>query len=364
MNFFNVHISERSKELVNQVLSGDWIGEGPMVAEFEKKLAAFGMANPVTVNSGTAALHLALVIARVGHGDTVIVPAQTFAATAMVVKMVGAIPVFSDIDPKTGNIDPVDIERKADNADAIIPVHYGGLPCNMDEINRLAEKYGLTIIEDAAHALGAVYHGKPVGSISRFTCFSFQAIKHITTGDGGALCCLYTDDAQEAYQRRWFGIDRVHSANSELGNREYPISQVGFKYHMNDITAAIGIGNLDEFPNRLKARQEIGAFYREYLAGVPGLELLRIDPDIDHAYWLFTVLVEKRLEFIRALKERGIPASVCMRRIDDNPVFGGRRNDLPGTDYFDEHQVSIPCHDGLTADDLGAVIRAIWEGWA
>ena len=365
MNFFNVHNSERSKKLALEVLSGSWIGEGAMAAEFERQLSArLGLVNPVTVNSGTAALHLALVIAGVGAGDEVIVPAQTFVATAMVVMQCGATPVFADIDPQTGNMDAQDLKKRiTEKTRAIIPVHYGGMVCNLSEIYYAARGFDLSIIEDAAQALGATYAGMPIGSISRFTCFSFQATKHITTGDGGALCCLDENDAREALRRRWFGIDRQNTKTAEEGNREFDINEVGYKYHLNDLAAAVGLGNLEELEERLRRRREIAGIYREKLKNAPGVELLRLDEWQEPAYYIFTMLVEERLDFVRALRARCVPASVCMRRIDRNTLFGGMRDDLPGTEYFDEHQISIPCHEGLSDEDVEMVVGAIKEGW-
>src|SRR5262245_55082992 len=209
MEFFHVHVSDRSRQLASEVLTSGWLSEGEMVRRFEGALAEhLGMSNPVTTNSGTAALHLALAVAGVGPGDEVILPPQTFVATGLVVLMHGAIPVFADVDRMTGNITPQAIERAlTERTRAILPVHWGGYPCDLDPIGSLAAARGLTVIEDAAHALGAVYRGRPIGSISRFTAFSFQAIKHVTSGDGGALCCPSTADARAARARRWFGID-------------------------------------------------------------------------------------------------------------------------------------------------------------
>jgi len=232
----------------------------------------------------------------------------------------------------------------------------------MDEINALAARHGLAVVEDAAHALGATYKGKPVGSISRFTAFSFQAIKHLTTGDGGALCCLDEADARAAFSRRWFGIDRPNSRPSILGEREYDIDAVGYKYHMNDLAAAVGLGNLEDFPQRLARRQRIGSYYRNHLQNVPGLQLLRLDDDRTHAYWLFTVLVERREDLIRRLAEQGIPTSVVHLRIDHNSVFGGVRPDLPGQAEFNGRQVALPMHDSLTDEDVWKVVRCVQEG--
>lgn len=365
MNFFHTHISLRVIELVTETLRSTFVSEGARVKQFEQALRdRMGLVNPVAVNSGTSALHLALAVANVRPGDEVILPPQTFVATGLAVLMQHATPVFADIDPKTGNISPVSIREKiTERTKAIMPVHWGGYPCDMDEINAIADEHGLAIIEDAAHALGATYKGKPISAVSRFTCFSFQAIKHLTTGDGGALCCLDDRDYQEARRRRWFGIDREDAKPSILGERIFDISEVGYKYHMNDLAAAVGLGNLEEFPKHLARRQEIGAFYREQLADVPGLELLRMDTDRKHAYWLFTVLVDRREDFIRKLKEQGVPTSVVHQRIDRFTIFGGISQGLPGQAEFDSRQVAIPMHAGLTDDDTQLIAKAIRSGW-
>ena len=365
MNFFHTHISKQAKENVKQVLETGWLSEGALVKEFEENLRSItGICNPVALNSGTSALHLPLVLAGIGPGDEVILPAQTFVATGLVILMQGATPVFADINPLTGNISSASIAEKiTSRTKAIMPVHWGGYPCDLDEINELANKHGLTVIEDAAHALGAIYKGKPIGSVSRFTAFSFQAIKHVTTGDGGALGCINKDDARNAFVRRWFGIDRASSQSSILGEREYDINAVGFKYHMNDFAAAMGIGNLADFPQRLERRQKIAKTYRENLENVPGVQLLKYEPDRTSAYWLFTLLVERREDFIHKLGENNIPASVVHLRIDHNSVFGGLRSDLPGQTEFNERQIAIPVHEGLTNKDTEKIIKVIYSGW-
>ena len=361
MDFFITHVSPRSIELATQTLQSTFLSEGKRVKEFEEALMAqLGLCKPVALSSGTAALHLALILADIKPGDEVILPAQTFVATGLATLMQQATPVFADIDPTTGNISPRSVlEKVTPRTRAIMPVHWGGYPCDMDEINMIANQHGLAVIEDAAHALGAVYKGKPIGAISRFTAFSFQAIKHLTTGDGGALCCLNDEDAQQAFMRRWFGIDRASSRPSILGEREYDISAVGYKYHLNDLAAAVGLGNLADFPQRLARRQQIGTHYRQQLADVPGVQLLRVNDDRTHAYWLFTMLVERREDFIRKLAEHGIPASVVHLRIDHNSVFGGLRDDMPEQTDFNERQVAIPVHEGLTQDDVYKIVSTI-----
>ena len=366
MDFFRSSISQRSIDLVTQALRAGWVSEGRMVKEFEQTLATrLGLRSPVAVNSGTSALHLALSLAGIGPGDEVILPAQTFVATGTVILMQRATPVYADIQPKTGNIDPESIRTKiTPRTKAIMPVHWGGYPCDMDEINAIAAEHGLTVIEDAAHALGATYRGKPVGTISRFTAFSFQAIKHLTTGDGGALCCLEEEDYLQALRCRWFGIDRSNSKTTRLGVRDYEgISELGYKYHMNDVAAAIGLGNLEGFQKTLQRRQTIGTIYRQKLAAVPVLSLLDYQDDRTHAYWIFTVMVERREDFVRKMSERGIPTSVVDLRIDRNPIFGGQREELVNQAWFNDRQIAIPLHDALTEADVHTVIEAIRSGW-
>lgn len=365
ISFFHTNISPEAKNLVNEVLDSGFISAGKMADLFEKKLAEkLGMINPVSVNSGTSALHLALILAGVGKGDEVILPAQTFIATGLVVLMQGAKPVFADIQPETGNIDPESIREKiTTRTKAIIPVHWGGYPCDLDEINQIADEYGLAVIEDAAHAVGAVYKGRPIGSISRFTAFSFQAIKHLTTGDGGALCSINSEDSYQAKRLRWFDIDREHSAPSILGERDYDAKNAGYKYHMNDVSAAMGVGNLNSLPNILEHHNKIAKIYSRELKGTPGLELMNYKTDRQSSWWFFQLLVEKRNDFILALKEHNIPASVVHLRIDRNSVFGGLNNELIGQNMFNEMQVALPVHCGISLEDAEKIAIVVKRGW-
>ncbi len=365
MDFVNTYISEKSIKLAIDVLRSTYVSAGVLADKFEKELAnQLGLVNPVTVNSGTSALYLALAVAGVKPGDEVILPPQTFIATGLSVLMHYARPVFADIQYKTGNIDPDSIRQNiTDKTTAIIPVHWAGYPCDLDEINEIAREHDLAVIEDAAHALGASYKGRPVGAVSRFTALSFQAIKHLTTVDGGALCCLNSNDAYQSRRRRWFDIDRENSKPSILGERVYDAEKVGYKCHMNDLSAAIGLGNLEDFQSNLKRRIEIADTYREELKNVPGLQLLEYTNDRECAYWLFTMLVEHRIDFIKKLKEKEIPASVMHQRIDNNSVFGGITPGLVNQEKFNDKQVSIPVHNGLTDDDVNMVVQEIKRGW-
>ena len=365
LTFFHTHVAPQAIAYATEVLRSGWLSEGSKVRAFEQALTArLRLRNPVAVNSGTSALHLALVLAGVGPGDEVILPAQTFVSTGLVILMQGATPVFADIDPLTGNVAADALPSKiTPRTKAIMAVHWGGYPCDMEAINALAAPRGIAVIEDAAHALGAAFRETPIGAVSRFTAFSFQAVKHLTTGDGGMLCCLDEAEAWKAFTRRWCGIDRARSQPSILGERAYDLEALGYKYHMNDLAAAVGLGNLEDFPQRLSRRQQLGAHYREQLAGIPGLQLLRCEPDRTHAYWLFTVLVERREEFIRRLAAHGVPSSVVHLRIDRHTVFGGLRDDLPGQALFNERQVSLPIHEGLTDDDVQRILSTVRSGW-
>jgi perosamine synthetase len=219
------------------------------------------------------------------------------------------------------------------------------------------------VIEDAAHALGATYKQKAIGSISDYTCFSFQAIKHLTTGDGGAVACKSTIDEEQAHIKRWFGIDRKNATTSILGERQYNVTEGGFKYHLNDFAAALGLANLEGFNDRLKKRQKLASIYNRELAKVPGIKLFKYKTDRQSAYWLYGFHVEKRDDFIRALKEKGITASVIHQRIDGNIVFGGIIKDLYAQETFDATQIHIPIHDRVTEDLANYVIEIIKNGW-
>lgn len=362
---FQPTISESAVRHAEACLRSGWISEGKMVVAFEAEFRRhFGLRNALALNSGTAALHLAILGAGVGPGDEVITTAQTFVATAMAVLYVGARPVFADLMPGGPNIDPIDVERRiGPRTKAILVVHYGGYPCDMDEVRALAVRHGLVVIEDAAHAVGATYRGAPVGSLGNFGVFSFQAIKQLTSGDGGMLVCADEDRYREARRRRWFGIDRARRTVSELGEPEWDIREIGYKYHMNDVTASIGLAQLESFAAAQTRRRELNQRYRGQLAGLSGLELLDERPDREGACWLFTVRVDRRLEFVRALRSRGVEAAVWHRRIDAHSVFGGLRPDLPNQTRFDETQVAVPLRDSLSDEEVERVIDAVRQGW-
>lgn len=365
INFFNTFIDKQAFSSIKNVLKTTFLSEGKLVREFESQLAkTLGLINPIAVNSGTASLHLALDLAGIGEGDEVITTPQTFVATALAIIYQRAKPVFVDIQYETGNIDSAKIEQKiTKKTKAIMVVHWGGYPCDMDEILSIAKKHKLIVIEDAAHALGAAYKTKPVGSISPFSCFSFQAIKHVTTGDGGAVCCLDRETAQKGFAKRWFGIDRVNSQPSILGERQYDISYIGYKYHLTDYGAALGLANLQGFKKRLTKRRKNVALYDKQLAKIPGIKLFQYKKNRQSSYWLYGMHVEKRVDFIQALKSRGVPTSVVHQRIDHNSIFGGMTKGLLNQERFNDDQINIPIHDKLSDNDINYIINSIKKGW-
>ena len=365
INIFNTYIHPDANKKVGDVLLSTFLSEGKLVKEFEEKLSTtLGITNPVAVNSGTSALHLALVLAGIGEGDEVILPAQTFISTGIVITQQKAKPIFADIDYDTGNISVESIKNKiTSKTKAIIIVHWGGYPCDMDEITELAHNNNLIVIEDAAHALGATYGTKTIGDISDFTCFSFQAIKHLTTGDGGAVACKNVQKHQEACKLRWFGVDRANSLPSVLGERIYDLAEQGFKYHLNDYAAALGLANMIDFELRLNHRQKLAEIYTQGLRDIDGISLFKYKNDRKSAFWLYGFHVDKREDFILALKSKGISTSVIHQGIDKNSLFSGCSIELYNQRMFDVTQIHIPIHDNVTIEQANYIVEQIKKGW-
>jgi perosamine synthetase len=350
---FSVYVSERAIERVVATLRSNYIGDGPIVSEFESKVADLvGSPYAVAVNSGTSALSLGLALCNVGSGDEVITTAQTFVASSHVILAAGAHPIYADVQYMTGNINPADIEHRiTSRTKAILPVHWAGYPCDLNEILDIGTRYNLPVIEDAAQALGASYCGRPIGSISPITCFSFQAVKQ-----DNRL-------AEAARRRRWFGIDRIKRKPTLVGEPEWDIMEVGYKYHMNDVAASLGTVHMDEFPKVHRRLAEINSRYRTSLVDMPGLTLFESNPDRESAYWTFCIHVEQRDEFARALRSRGVDVSVIHLRIDNNTIFGPRRTDLPNLDQLTKTIMCLPLHYRLTDEDVEQVIDSVQRGW-
>ena len=358
---FKVFLPPREALLpaLEEVLYSGQISEGPPVREFEERFAErLGAPRASAFSSGTAALHTALLLAGVGPGDEVVTTAMTAEPTNLAILHAGARVVWADVDPRNGNIDPESVaEQITGRTKAILAVHYGGIPAPLGRLTAVAEQAGLPLIEDAAHALGASYGGRPVGTHSRFVVFSLQAIKHMTTVDGGVLTLQREDDDRRARLLRWFGIDR------EAARTEVDVELVGFKYHMNNVTATIGLVALDHIEPVLARHAENGRFFDRELAGVDGAELCAWDDAAEPAYWLYTILVERRDELVRLLAERGIAAGTVHRRNDLHSVFASSRRELPGLDEFDARMLHLPCGWWVTDDDRERIVDVLRSGW-
>jgi perosamine synthetase len=346
---FKPFVPKESIDLAVKTLKTSWIGgDGPRVKEFEKKIAKIIHNNNVlAVNSGTSALQLALKLAGVRNGEVITTPMTCFATNAAIANE-GAIPVWADIKPKTGNIDPEDIAKKiTKKTKAIMVVHWGGAPCDLDSIGKIASRHNLPVIEDAAQALGSEYAGRPIGSHSDFVTFSFQAIKMVNTVDGGLLATKKEADAKRAKILRWYGIDREKRVQDKLYSFwKYPISEIGYKMQMTDIGAAIGLGQLSYLRGHLTYRRKIAKLYEKALAESKTLSAQEIFPQAKSNYWMFTVICnnkDAKLKLWKALDGIGVKAEEAHRRNDLYPVFGKYKNGkLPGVDIFDNNHLIIP----------------------
>lgn len=362
---FNPHVSEKAIENVVKTLHSKWIGQGPKVSEFEENFKQIiGVAYAIAVNGVASAIRLALSIAGVRPGDEVITTPQTCTATNHPILEQFAVPIFADIQYLTGNIEPGDIEQRiTEKTKAIICVDLGGNPCDLDEIHSIARHYDLPVIEDAQDALGAIYKGKPIGTISPYTCFSFGAVQQVTTGEGGMLTVLDKDNYEAAGRRRWFGIDRVRRKPNIVGYYDFDVWETGYSYHMTDIAAAMGLAHINELNTIIRKRKNIAIKYRKELGKIPGIILFEDKSDRSSAYQLFTIHVEKRDDFCKMIRSKNIDVSIVHDRNDRYSVFGGLREDLPVLNRYSETNISIPIHHNLSEEDISYVIKSIKEGW-
>ena len=361
---FHPYVPEGTGEAVAEVLKTRWIGQGPKVDEFEESFSEFiGGVSSIAVGSGTDALHLAYLLAGIGPGDEVISPVFTCTATNLPLLYIGAKPVFADIDPKTMNISPDSIREKiTPRTKAIATVDYGGLPCEYDEIEKIAKEFNLKIIDDAAHAVGAKYRNRKIGEIADFTTYSFQAIKHITTGDGGLLAIKDPELLAKARRLRWFGIDRVAKQGGIWAN---DITELGYKYQMTDIGATMGLAGLRNINYILQHRRAILGIYMAELNHVEGLYNVGSESlkDRSHAAWLHTVLVESRDQLQAKLLSNGIESAPVHYRNDMYSILGGRSDNFPNMDEVENMYLVLPLHMDMTPADAQGICKVIKSGW-
>jgi len=348
---------------LEEVLYSGQISEGAPVAEFERRFGAMvGAQHVLSFYSGTAALHSALVLAGVKPGDEVVSTAMTAEPTNLAILHAGANVVWADVDPSNGNLTAAAIAEKiTGHTRAIMVVHYGGIPVPIAGIREVAGKRGIPVIEDAAHALGARYDGKVIGSHSEFVMFSLQAIKHLTTVDGGMLACNMAADPEallaEGRKFRWFGIDRTASRT------EVDVASVGYKYHMNNVTATIGLVQLSQIESVIARHVANGRYFDQALQGVAGLSLCRWDAQAEPSYWFYTVLADEREKLSRHLSAHGIANSQAHKRNDRHTVFAASRCELPGLDAFYRRMLHIPCGWWVNDEQREYIADVIRRGW-
>lgn len=349
-------MSQLAREKVIETLYSGFIGQGPKVEEFEKELQSY-VDNPhvLTTNNGTSALQLALRLVGV-RGKKVITTPMTCTATNWPILAEGADIVWADIDRETGNIsyDSV-IELLTEDVVAIMAVDWGGYPIDHSKFDTLP----VPVIEDAAHAFGSRWFGKLTGSLSQYTTFSFQAIKHLTCGDGGALCVLNEEDYRRGKLIRWYGIDR-EQPRADFRCEE-DIHEWGYKFHMNDISASIGLSNLPCVDYVLDCHRQNAWYYNKTLTNCT---VHKQSKGILSSYWLYTIFVEDRDDFIRKMAEHGIATSRVHERNDKHScVSKYKSRELPNLEWFTKHEVCIPVGWWVTSEDREFISEKINEGW-
>ena len=359
------------QEVVATLRSG-WIGTGPRVARFEQDFKAYiGSRHALALNSCTAALHLSLIAAGVGPGDEVITTPHTFAATANSIVHTGATPVFVDVDRHTQNIDVALIERAiTPKTRALLPVHFAGRPCDMDPIMEIARRHGLSVIEDAAHAIESIYRGRHIGTIGDAACFSFYVTKNLVTAEGGMVT---TNNEAWAEKIQMYGLHGLSKGAwkrySDEGFVHYQVLYPGFKYNMTDMQAALGIHQLARVEKYAQRRREIWDQYNAAFADLPAATPIPEAADTYHARHLYTLLVDidrlraGRDQIVEDLKAEGIGTGIHFISLHLHPYyrerFGFAPDDFPQSRHISERTLSLPLSARLTAQDVEDVIAAV-----
>lgn len=389
---FKVFMAPTAKEKVGEVLDSGYIGQGPKVDEFETQLGKyFGNKNVITTNAGTSALHLALHLLKkpkphwqkiyhgvvsVSHnwpgieeGDEVLATALTCTASNWPIVANGLKIKWVDIDPETLSMDLEDLERKmTTKTKAIVGVHWGGYPLDLDKIAEIKSRFRIkhgwspALIEDGAHAIGTKYKGQYLGNHGNFVMNSLQAIKHITSIDGGLLYCPHKELYERAKLLRWYGIDRNPEGRTDF-RCEADIPEWGFKFHMNDVCAAVGIENFKHL-NDVTSKHKLNAkYYDENLKNVDGVTLLKREEGFDSAFWIYSMLVENREGFYKWMEECGITVSQVHERNDKHSCMSEFKTDLPNLDKIIGKVVNIPVGWWVTNEQREYIVECIKKGW-
>lgn len=360
-------IEQDDIQAVVDVLQSDFLTTGPKIAEFEQTVADYvGAKYAVAISNGTSALHAACFATGIGPGDEVITTPLTFAASANCVLYCGGTPVFADVDPKTYNIDPEDIQRKiTDRTKAIIAVHLAGQPCDMDAIHSIAREHGLIVIEDGAHALGSVYKGKKVGNLSDMTTFSFHPVKPITTGEGGMIVTDNEDFYKKMVLFRSHGITRDDSMMTRNdGPWFYQQFDLGYNYRITDIQCALGCSQMKKLDRFLARRKEIVARYNEAFADCDNIITPYQLSDTESGWHLYIVQVKNcvRRQVFEAMREKGIGVNVHYIPVYMHPYYqehGYENVHCANAEEIYSHIISLPLYPGLTSEQQDYVIDTL-----
>jgi dTDP-4-amino-4,6-dideoxygalactose transaminase len=377
IDLFKVHMAPTAAEEVAKVLNSGYIGQGPKVDEFENQLKDFFNHDFVqTVNSGTSALHMAIHLLKkpnsnwpgMQEGDEILATALTCTASNFPILANGLKIKWVDIDPTTLNMDLDDLARKiTPKTKAIILVHWGGYPSDLNKVKQIQtqaeELYGFkpAVIEDGAHALGSKYMGKHIGTHGNLTMYSLQAIKHITAIDGGLLLSPHQELHRRGKLIRWYGIDR--DSNRKDFRCEADIEEWGFKFHMNDVCATVGIENLKHADKLIKTHQSNAAYYDKHLKNVNGVTLLTRHEGHESSFWIYSMLVDDRDGFYKWMKKCGIVVSQVHERNDKHSCVKEFRSTLPTLDKTISKIVSIPVGWWVTKEEREYIVDCIKTGW-
>lgn len=370
--FYVPLLDEKEQSSVLGVLQSGWLTTGPLTRKFEQNFCEYiGCKNAIAVNSCTAALHLALDAISLEEGDEVLVPTMTFASTGEIVNYFRAKPVLVDCEKSSLLIDVKKIEEKiSDKTRAIIPVHFAGQPCDLDEINQIAQMHKLKVIEDAAHSLPAMFDGKMIGTLGDISCFSFYATKPITTGEGGMITTENAEYAERMRIMSLHGISRdAWKRYSDGGSWNYEIVANGYKYNMTDITAALGVVQLKKSDKFLCRRKKIAEMYTNSFKEVPEIVSPRVKANRTHSWHLYVIQLEleclkiSRAQFIELMKEKGIGCSVHFiplhRHSFYRESFGYSALDFPNANFVYERIVSLPIFPKMTDEDIFYVVDGV-----
>ena len=358
---FYPHIPKNSLKSMKKVLSGRWIGQGPLVDNFEKEFKKKFTNNLpcVAVGSGTDALHLAYLLAGIKKGDEVICPVFTCTATNIPLLYIQAKIKFADIDPNTLNISIKHVKKLiTKKTKAIVFVNYGGLPCNLKELNIIAKKNNIKLIQDAAQSLGSTYNNKPITNYSDFTIFSFQAIKHISSEDGGLICFKDKTLEKKAYRMRWFGIDRL---KKQGGTWENDIREIGFKYQMTDLGACLLLESLKEFKKISSHRKKIFNIYLKKFQKNKFIKIINETGKFTHSTWLFTIITDKKDYLQKKLRLAKIESNQVHFRNDRYSIFKNfvKNKRFPNMDFVEKKYLVLPVHTKMTIADAHYVANMV-----